>query len=377
MTVRSDSYMIDESTVVRPLTDGARSLRLGMTVGATNFGESSSYDPTRLGWSDDGSYKYESDKKDLVKTGIQKKGRFLWAGVMSNYFMTMVVPLDASPDMTIKGRVQNDVWRIGLERPELTLAPNTETTVRSAWWLGPKDRVALAKAPNDLQATVDLGTFSFIAKPLLVVLEFFHSYVGNWGVAILLLTLCIRLLFWPLAQKSYKSMEQMKLVQPMLQRIKEKYKGDKEAMNREMMQLYRTYKINPASGCLPLLVQIPVFIGLYQALLNAIQLRHASFITYLPFTDTLWLADLSSKDPYYITPLLMGLTMFIQQKMSPSTGDPTQQKVMMFLPAVFTVMFLGFPAGLTLYWLANNILSIGQQWWMLRKVKVPVPVKRG
>ena len=235
----------------------------------------------------------------------------------------------------------------------------------------------MAKAPNDLQSTVDMGMFSFIAKPLLAVLEFFHSYVGNWGIAILLLTLCIRLLFWPLAQKSYKSMEQMKLVQPMMQRIKEKYKDDKEAMNRELMQLYRTYKINPASGCLPLLVQIPVFIGLYQALLNAIQLRHASFITYLPFTDKFWLADLSSKDPYYITPLLMGLTMFIQQKMSPSTGDPTQQKVMMLLPAIFTIMFLSFPAGLVVYWLANNILSIVQQWWMLRKVKTPVLVKRG
>ena len=162
-------------------------------------------------------------------------------------------------------------------------------------------------------------------------------------------------------------MEQMKKLQPMMKKLREKHKDDKEALNKEMMQLYKTYKVNPAGGCLPIVVQIPVFIGLYQALLNSIELRHASFIEYLPFTHITWLADLSAADPFYITPLLMGASMFLQQRLTPAAGDPTQQKVMMFMPVIFTVMFINFPAGLVIYWLCNNILSIGQQWWMLRK----------
>jgi YidC/Oxa1 family membrane protein insertase len=181
------------------------------------------------------------------------------------------------------------------------------------------------------------------------------------------LTILIKLLFWPLSHKSYKSMEQMKKLQPMMQKIREKHADDRERQNQEVMNLYKTYKVNPAGGCLPMLVQIPVFFGLYQALLNSIELRHASFITYLPFTDKIWLADLSAADPFYITPIVMGLTMLLQQMMTPSTGDPVQKKMMMFMPLVFTFMFLNFPAGLVVYWLVNNVLSIAQQWFMLRK----------
>jgi YidC/Oxa1 family membrane protein insertase len=199
------------------------------------------------------------------------------------------------------------------------------------------------------------------------VLNFFYKYTGNYGIAIIILTIIIKIIFWPLSQKSYKSMNKMKKIQPMMTKIKEKYKDDRQKMNEEMMRLYKTYKVNPAGGCLPMLVQIPVFIALYQALLSAIELRHAPFIYNLPFTDIVWLADLSAKDPLYITPLIMGATMFIQQKMTPSPGDPTQAKVMLFMPVVFTFIFLTFPAGLVVYWLANNVLSIGQQWWMLKK----------
>lgn len=164
-------------------------------------------------------------------------------------------------------------------------------------------------------------------------------------------------------------MEQMKKLQPLMAKVREKYADDREKMNAEIMALYKTYKVNPAGGCLPMLVQIPVFFGLYQALLHSIQLRHASFIEYLPFTDMVWLADLSAKDPYYITPLVMGASMFLQQRLAPPAGDPTQAKVMMFMPVIFTFMFLGFPSGLVIYWLCNNVLSIGQQWMTLRKVK--------
>ena len=179
----------------------------------------------------------------------------------------------------------------------------------------------------------------------------------------------IKLLFWPLSHKSYKSMEQMKKLQPMMAKIREKYADDREKMNSEIMQLYKTYKVNPAGGCVPMLLQIPVFFALYQALLGAIELRHAAFITHLPFTDMIWLADLSAKDPYYITPLVMGATMFLQQRMSPPMGDPMQAKIMMFMPVVFTFLFLNFPSGLVVYWLVNNVLSIAQQWLMIRKSK--------
>lgn len=163
-------------------------------------------------------------------------------------------------------------------------------------------------------------------------------------------------------------MEQMKRIAPLMEEVKKKHANDKQAMSQEMMQLYKTYNVNPMSGCLPILIQLPVFIALYQALLHSNNLRHAEFITYLPFTDILWLSDLSVQDPFYITPILMGATMFLQQWLSPAIGDPTQRKVMLFMPLIFTFMFLSFPSGLVLYWLVNNILSIAQQWWTLRKV---------
>jgi YidC/Oxa1 family membrane protein insertase len=200
-----------------------------------------------------------------------------------------------------------------------------------------------------------------------VMLNFFYDYVGNYGVAIIILTFVIKIIFWPLSHKSYKSMEKMKKIQPMMKKLKEQYKDDRQKMNQELMQLYKTYKVNPAGGCLPMILQIPVFIGLYEALLGALELRHATFITHVPFTDIVWLADLSAKDPLYVTPVVMGLSMFLQQKMSPTAGDPTQAKIMLFMPIFLTFIFLNFPAGLVVYFITNNILSMAQQWWILRK----------
>ena len=218
-----------------------------------------------------------------------------------------------------------------------------------------------------MREAVYFGWFDAIAEPLLWMLDWLYKYVNNYGVAIILLTIIIKILFWPLSHKSYKSMEQMRKLQPMMQKLKAKYGDDKQKMNQEVMQLYRTYKVNPASGCVPMLLQVPVFFGLYKALLGAIELRHACFIKYLPFTDKLWLADLSAKDPYYITPIIMGATMFLQQKMSPTSADPTQAKMMLLMPVVFTFLFLNFPSGLVVYWLVNNILSIAQQGMMIRR----------
>ena len=229
--------------------------------------------------------------------------------------------------------------------------------------MGPKQYAYLHTAPAELMKSMNYGWFGFISEPLIWFLNFLYSFIGNYGLAIILMTFIIKVLLWPIAQKSYKSMERMRKIQPFIKQIQEKHKGNKAEIQKETMRLYKAYKVNPAGGCLPILVQIPVFIGLYQGLINAIELRHAPFITHLPFTDRFWLADLSVADPYYITPLVMGATMFIQQKLTPAPSDPFQAKMMMFMPLMFIFFFLNFPSGLVVYWLTNNVLSIGQQWY--------------
>ena len=319
----------------------------------------------RVGWDEGGKLKEETSE-DTLKNGVMATGDILWGGAMSTYFLAGVIPAN-STGVTFKGVLQNGVYRAALEQAPITVSPGLESVVSVSYWFGPKDRKMMAAASEELAKSVDLGMFSIIAKGLLWILEFFHKYVGNWGVAIILLTILIKVVFWPLTAKSYSSMEKMKELGPMMQKIKDKYKDDKEAMNKEVMALYKTYGVNPASGCLPLLIQMPVFFGLYQALLTSIELRHADFITYLPFTDKLWLVDLSARDPFYITPIIMGITMLLQQRLTPQAMDPRQQKIMMVLPIVFTFLFLAFPSGLVIYWLCNNVISIGQQWWMLHK----------
>jgi len=365
----ADTYLIAERTTLYTLGDAPRTVRVAFTAGASaaSVGAGSTYDPMRIGWSLDGKFKEDSSAGDLTK-GKTETGKYGWAAAMSNYFMNAILPA-ATEGLTLNAHLQNDVYRVSLARPDILLHPGEAKTLELSYWYGPKDRVLLKGAPNNLAQSIDLGFFSIIAVGLMWLLDFFHAYVGNWGIAIILLTIVIKIIFWPLTAKSYKSMEKMKQLNPMIQKIREKHANDKQAMNKETMDLYKTYGVNPASGCVPILVQLPVFFGLYQALMTALELRHSSFITYLPGTDWLWLADLSTKDPTYISPLLMGATMFIQQKLTPAAGDPMQQKIMMFMPVVFTFLFLSFPSGLVVYWLVNNVLSIAQQWMMLRKVK--------
>ena len=226
-------------------------------------------------------------------------------------------------------------------------------------FIGPKDYDLLKASGHQLEQAKDYGFFSVLAKPLMHVLKFFYGYIGNYGFSIILLTICIKLIFWPLTQKSYKSMKGMQKLQPQMQKMREKYSNDKQRLNQEMMSFYKENKVNPLGGCLPMLIQIPVFFALYQVLLGAIELRHAPFI--------FWIADLSVKDPYYITPLIMGATMFVQQKMTPTNMDPTQAKIMLMMPVVFTFMFLNFPAGLVVYWMVNNLLTILQQYLIKRQ----------
>jgi YidC/Oxa1 family membrane protein insertase len=258
---------------------------------------------------------------------------------------------------------------------EKMIQPGTQDTFEYQLFMGPKSMQELKKIGNDLNKLIDFGWFDFIAKPCVWLMNLFYSVIPNYGVAIIILTMLVKLLLWPLGQKSYKSMSEMKKLQPLMKEIREKYKDDKQRMNQEVMGLYRTYKINPLGGCLPMVVQLPVFFALYRMLYEAIELRHAPFF--------LWINDLSAPDrlfrfnftvpfmePPYGIPVLtiiMGASMLLQQKMSPPMGDATQAKMMMFMPIVFTVIFINFSSGLVLYWLVNNIISIAQQYFTQKK----------
>ena len=368
ITFHADTYLMDEKVTLTSATPTSAA-RVSYSLGATDLSGKSNYDAMSMAWNLKGSLERDTDVEDLTNEGVMSSGDIYWAGLMTNYFLSAVLP-ETGQNTVFKGRITDGgVWRAAVELQDITLNADQPSELHTAWWLGPKSRDLLDAAPNDLKSSINMGIFSFLAVPLLKLLTIFEGFLGNWGLAIILLTVLIKIVFWPLSRKSFKSMEQMKKLQPMMKQLQEKYKDDKEALSREMMQLYKTYGVNPMGGCLPILIQLPVFVALYQALLNCIELRHASFITYLPGTDMLWLADLSVKDPFYITPLVMGATMFLQQWLSPAMGDPQQRKIMMIMPVVFTVMFINFPSGLVLYWLCNNILSIIQQSWTLRKTR--------
>ncbi|RME39642.1 MAG: membrane protein insertase YidC, partial [Deltaproteobacteria bacterium] len=298
---------------------------------------------------------------DTVK-GLKKESKTyknpVWSGFENKYFLAAAVPLENAADKVVLQYVRDQILN-NFVSPYLNLEPGKQVTLKYSLYFGPLDFEILGQVGHQLDKAIDLGFFTPIAEPLRLVLHFFYQYVGNWGLAIILLTVIIKLLFWPLTQKSYKSMRQMQKLQPEMQKIREKYRHDREKMNQEMMALYKDKRVNPMGGCLPMLVQIPVFFALYKVLMVDIALRHAPF--------AFWLTDLSAKDPYYISPIIMGATMFIQQRMTPSSMDPTQAKVFMAMPIVFTFLFLNFPSGLVIYWLVNNILTIGQQYLIKRQ----------
>jgi YidC/Oxa1 family membrane protein insertase len=299
------------------------------------------------------------DVDDLAKESKSYGKEVVWTAFETKYFISAVVPLENAAEQVRIEREDNLVVN-ALESPYLTVGPNETLSINYLLYFGPRHLEILKDVNYQLAEAIEFGFFGIIAKPLRLVLNFFYSFVGNWGVAIILLTVIIKLLFWPLTQKSYSSMKSMQKLQPEMAKIREKFKNDKERLNREIMELYKKNRVNPLGGCLPMLVQIPVFFALYKVLLNDIALRHAPFM--------LWIDDLSAKDPYYVTPIIMGATMFIQQKMTPSTMDPTQAKMFMLMPVVFTFMFLNFPSGLVIYWLINNLLTILQQYFINRKV---------
>ena len=288
----------------------------------------------------------------LAKEDKNYAGEVHWSGYKNKYFIKSFGSADQNKmDVSIHKSAAFVETRI--KSPVLMIPSGQIVAYKYFSYLGPLDFQILKETGHDLVKAIDLGFFAILATPLFYVLKFFYGYVGNYGWAIILLTVLIKLIFWPLTNKSYKSMKAMQTLQPEMQKLREKHKNDRDTLNKEIMTLYKDHRVNPLGGCLPMVVQIPVFFALYQVLMNMIELRHAPFI--------FWLTDLSVKDPYYITPLVMGATMFIQQKLTPSQLDPIQQKIFLIMPVVFTFLFLSFPSGLVVYWLVNNLLTIAQQ----------------
>jgi len=298
-----------------------------------------------------------SDKaKDVAAASKKFETDVQWAGFADKYFLSAILSDKKSiASVELKKNAAGFMESI-VSAPQFTINAGQTARVTNRLFVGPKDIDTLKAQGNSLVKSLDLGWFTVIAMPLLYTLKFFYGYVGNYGIAIIIITIILKALFFPLTHKSYKSMKDMQKIQPQMAALKEKHKDDRDAMNKAVMELYRDHKVNPLGGCLPMIVQIPVFFALYKALMFSIELRHAPFL--------LWITDLADKDPYYVTPLIMGVSMFIQQKMTPSQMDPMQQKMMLALPVVFTFMFLNFPSGLVLYWLVNNILTIGQQMYI-------------
>jgi YidC/Oxa1 family membrane protein insertase len=299
-------------------------------------------------------------KKHIDPFETSNKGEIRWCAFEGEYFAVLLIPPSSETNIvfTVKGDEKN-VLRASVVGQRLSIPPNQAARATYRIYLGPKEIKLLKELGVNAEDLVDFGFFTIVAKPLLWFLKLTNSFTKNFGIDIIILSILIKIIFLPLTQISFKSMKEMQKVQPEMARLRETYKNDKARVQQEIMLLYKRRKINPMSGCLPMLIQIPVFIALYNALQNSIEMRHAPFF--------LWIKDLSAKDPIYITPLIMGATMVIQQKMTPTAADPTQAKMFMLMPIMFTFLFLNFPSGLVLYWLINNVLSIAHQHYLNKR----------
>jgi len=300
---------------------------------------------------------------DIEEKNLNLKSDGGWIAMIQHYFLAAWIPEQTSNLMySLKNlKTYPATFTIGMRSDNSVVNNHSEHTFKSQLFVGPKLVHKLEELSPGLELTIDYGYLTVISKPLYWLLEHIHAIVGNWGLAIILLTVLIKGVFYKLSETSYRSMAKMRKVGPRLKALKERFGDDRQAMNKAMMELYKKEKINPMSGCLPIVIQIPVFIGLYWALLESIELRQAPFI--------LWIQDLSVMDPYYVLPVIMGISMLIQQRLNPAPPDPIQAKVMMALPFVFTIFFAFFPAGLVLYWVVNNILSISQQYVITKRIE--------
>jgi YidC/Oxa1 family membrane protein insertase len=304
--------------------------------------------------------KIEFSDIEKNKAALPKAAQDGWVGMIQHYFVSAWVPPAGSQREYYARTVDKNLYSIGTIVPLPTIAPEASASAQATLYVGPQDQNTLEKLAPGLDLVVDYGWLTALAKPIYWLLEFLHRLVGNWGWAIVLLTVLIKAAFYPLSAASYKSMAKMKEVTPRLTKLREQYANDKQKMNVAMMELYKNEKINPLGGCLPIVVQIPVFIALYWVLLASVEMRNAPWI--------LWVRDLATPDSWFILPVLMMATMWVQYKLNPTPPDPVQAKVMMLMPFIFGVMFFFFPAGLVLYWLTNNILSIAQQWYVTKQI---------
>ena len=308
------------------------------------------------------------DFSDLEDNRINRPVTNGWLAFLQHYFISAwIPPRDQTHQYQTTTRGNLNV--MGFVSPATVVEPGESAQTGARVYVGPKIIERLETVAPNLDRTVDFGFLFFISLPLFLFMDWIHSIVGNWGVSIILLTVVVKAVFFKLSATSYRSMARMRAVAPQLTRLKELYGDDRQRMSQEMMALYKKEKINPLGGCLPILVQMPVFIALYWVLFESVQLRHAPFM--------LWIQDLSQMDPYFILPILMGASMMLQMHLNPTPPDPMQAKIMKLMPLVFTVFFLWFPAGLVLYWLVNNILSIAQQWYITRKIEQEMATRKG
>ncbi|MFJ2367285.1 membrane protein insertase YidC [Pseudomonas sp. NPDC087697] len=311
-------------------------------------------------WTSAEPYKKVS-MKDIDKASLKETVNGGWVAWLQHYFVTAWIPAKNDSNVVQTRKDSQGNYIIGFTGPVLSVAPGAKAETSATLYAGPKSQAILKELSPGLELTVDYGILWFIAQPIFWLLQHIHAIVGNWGWSIIFLTMLIKGIFFPLSAASYKSMARMRAVAPKLAALKEQHGDDRQKMSQSMMELYKKEKINPLGGCLPILVQMPVFLSLYWVLLESVEMRQAPFM--------LWITDLSIKDPFFILPIIMGATMFIQQQLNPTPPDPMQAKVMKLMPIIFTFFFLWFPAGLVLYWVVNNCLSITQQWYITRKIE--------
>ena len=359
------SYKIDVETQVKNAGTNSWSAREYLQLKRNDFTEkkANSFIYTYTGgvlYTDEEKYQ-KIDYDDMQDENLDVKAVGGWAGMIQHYFGVAWVPEKENQYSYYTKAIDGGLFVIGAYSPSKTVAAGETGTFNSVLYAGPKLQDQLAATAPGLELMVDYGKLTIIAEPIFWLLSFYHDFVGNWGVAIILVTLTIKALFFKLSEKSYKSMAHMKIVQPRIVAMKEKFGDDKQKLNQAMMELYKTEKINPLGGCFPILIQIPVFIALYWTLLESVEMRQAPF--------ALWIDNISAADPYFILPVIYGITMFLQQRLNPAPVDPMQKKMMQLLPIMFTGFFAFFPAGLVLYWIVNNVLTIAQQTFIMKRIE--------
>jgi len=368
-TFYNENYQVDTEIITKNISNtkllSNYSLLLGPGLGNAFQAGAHKYEGP-ITWKNGKKIKDKPKKKIPF---IKHQGNVSWTAMTSNYFFAAIIPRKKNSEVFIH-RAPSEVedtfsinrsTTIGIYYPPEMLNPGDTRRDFYGFYFGPKKYQEVKTLGINLEQIIDYGFFSFLAKPLIWTLNVFYKFIPNYGIAIILLTIIIKIIFWPLTDKSFRSMKDMQEVQPKMASLRKKYKNDSKKLNEEVMGLYKKHGVNPMGGCLPLVLQIPVFFALYEGLMVAIEIRGAPFI--------FWIKDLSIMDPLLITPILMGVTMYIQQKMTPMAGEAAQMKMMTILPLIFTVFFLGFPSGLVIYWLLNNVLTIGQHYWIMKKMK--------